>query len=84
MSSAGGAKPARLDSGNRDEGREKGIDAKIAGRAVHVGQLGDGPAGDLFHADITEVVLTHLDDAATKLIIESWAPGRGLRQIERE
>jgi Pyridoxamine 5'-phosphate oxidase len=58
-------------------------DAKIAGRAVHIGQFGDGPEGDLFHADITEVVLTHLDDAATKLIIESWAPGRGLRQIER-
>ena len=59
-------------------------DAKIAGRAVHAGQLPDGPEGDLFRADITEVVLTHLDDAATKLIIESWTPTRGLRQIERE
>ena len=59
-------------------------DAKIAGWAVHVGQLVDRPEGDLFRAEITEVVLTHLDGAATKLIIESWTPARGLRQIERE
>jgi len=58
-------------------------DAKIAGRAVPAGQLGDGPEGDAFHADITEVVFTHLDAEATKLIIESWTPARGLRQIER-
>ena len=43
-----------------------------------------GPQGDLFRADITEVVLTHLDDGATKLIIEYWTPAGGLRQIERE
>jgi hypothetical protein len=59
-------------------------DAKIAGRAVHAGQLAGGPEGDLFHADITEVVLIHLNNDATKLIIESWTPARGLRQIERE
>jgi hypothetical protein len=59
-------------------------DAKIAGRAMCAGQLADGPEGDLFRADITEVVLTHLDEDATKLIIESWTPARGLRQIERE
>lgn len=59
-------------------------DAKIAGRALQAGQLGDGPEGDLFRADMTEVVLTHLDEAATTLIIKSWTPARGLRQIERE
>jgi hypothetical protein len=59
-------------------------DAKIAGRAVLAGPLGDGPQGELFHADITEVVLTHLDPDAAKLIIESWTPARGLRQAERE
>jgi hypothetical protein len=59
-------------------------DAKIAGTAVHSGPLGDGPEGDLFRAGISEVVLTHLDDAATKLVIEFWTPTRGLRQVERE
>ena len=59
-------------------------DAKIAGRAVPAGALGDGPDGELFRADITEVVLVHLDPDATKLIIESWTPARGLRQVERE
>ena len=59
-------------------------DAKIAGTAIQAGPLADGPDGDLFHAGITEVVLTHLDDAATKPVIESWTPARGLRRFERE
>jgi Pyridoxamine 5'-phosphate oxidase len=59
-------------------------DAKIAGRAVAAGRLTAGPEGDLFRAGISEVVLTHLDDGATKLIIEFWTPAGGLRQIERE
>ena len=59
-------------------------DAKIAGRAVAAGPIAAGPEGDLFRADITEVVLTHLDDDATKLIIEYWTPAGGLRQAERE
>ncbi len=44
----------------------------------------DGPDGDLFRADITEVVLTHLDDSATLLVIEWWTPTNGLRAVERE
>jgi hypothetical protein len=59
-------------------------EAKIAGRAIPAGQIIDGPDGDLFHTDITEVVLTHLNDAATLLIIEWWTPSHGLRTIERE
>lgn len=59
-------------------------DAKIAGRAVRAGQVEDGPEGDLFHAAITEVVLTHLDEEATRLVIESWTPARGLRRVERD
>ena len=55
-------------------------EAKIAGRAIRA----DGPDGDLFHADIAEVVLTHLNYAATLLVIEWWAPDRGLRTVERE
>ena len=55
-------------------------EAKIAGRAV---LAGDGPAGDLFVADISEVVITRLNPEATLLVIESWTPQRGLRVVER-
>jgi hypothetical protein len=40
--------------------------------------------GELFRADIDEVVFTGLDAGATKLVIETWTPGRGLRRVERE
>ena len=63
-------------------------EAKIAGRAHASGPVtaeGEaGPEGELFVADITEVVFTHLDPAATRLVIESWAPGRGVRVVERD
>jgi hypothetical protein len=59
-------------------------EAKIAGRAVLAGPAGDGAAGDLFLADIAEVVTTRLNPQATLLVIESWAPQRGLRVVERE
>jgi hypothetical protein len=59
-------------------------EAKIAGHAIPAGPITDGPDGDLFHADITEVVLTHLNDAATLLVIEWWTPAHGLRTVERE
>ena len=45
-------------------------EVKITCRAVLAGPLTDGPAGDRFNADITEVVHTHLNDQATLLIIE--------------
>ena len=61
-------------------------EAKIAGRAVPVGDgsAGDGAEADMFRADISEVVVTHLNPAATLLIVESWTPQRGLRVTERE
>jgi pyridoxamine 5'-phosphate oxidase-like protein len=58
-------------------------EAKIAGRAIAAGPITAGPAGDRFHADITEVVHTHLNETATLLVIEWWTPN-GLRRIERE
>lgn len=59
-------------------------DAKVAGRAELVGPL-DGPApGDLFRAEVHEVVVTGLNADATLLVIESWTPARGLRRVERE
>jgi hypothetical protein len=59
-------------------------EAKIAGRAVAAGSIGEGPDGDLFLADISEVVITRLNPEATLLVIESWTPRRGLRVVERE
>lgn len=59
-------------------------EAKLSGRAIHVGPITEGPDGDLFRADIAEVVHTHLDDAATKLVVEWWTPKHGLRKVERE
>jgi len=64
-------------------------EAKIAGRAVSAGSLGtdqasEQPDGELFIADITEVVITRLNAAATRLVIESWSPSHGLRKVERD
>ena len=59
-------------------------EAKISGRAIAAGPIADGPAGTQFHADIDEVVLTHLNDAATLLVIEWWTPAAGRRRVERE
>ncbi len=60
-------------------------EAKIAGRARYAGPVsGEGqPAGGMFVADITEVVITALNPEATKLVIESWTPSTGLRRVER-
>src|SRR5436190_1751077 len=57
-------------------------EAKISGRAVPAGPITEGPAGDRFHADIAEVVHTHLNDKATLLVVEWWTPTHGLRKIE--
>ena len=61
-------------------------EAKIAGSAVHVGAIeADGaPPGELFTADISEVVVVHLDGTGTKLVVEWWTPTAGLRRVERE
>lgn len=58
-------------------------EAKVAGR-VHRTAAPEGmPEGDYFVADITEVVFTHLDPAATVLIVEWWTPSGGMRRAER-
>jgi hypothetical protein len=64
-------------------------EAKIAGRAtpagpVTTGDARDEPDGEMFVADITEVVITGLNADATKLLVESWTPDRGLRRVERD
>jgi hypothetical protein len=59
-------------------------EAKISGRALAAGPIAEGPDGDRFHADIAEVVHTHLNDEATMLVVEWWTPTHGLRTVERE
>lgn len=59
-------------------------EAKISGRAVPAAPVAEGQGGDRFHADIAEVVHTHLNEQATMLVVEWWTPARGLRRIERE
>jgi hypothetical protein len=59
-------------------------EAKVAGRAVLIGDLEGEMSGQLFRADLDEVVLTRLTDAADRLLVEVWRPGMPLRRIERD
>ena len=64
-------------------------EAKVAGRAIAAGPLttdavDQQPDGELFVADISEVVITGLNADATKLVVEYWTPEHGLRRIERD
>ena len=59
-------------------------EAKVAGRAVLVGELEGEMAGQLFRADLGEVALTKLTDAGDRLQIEVWRPGASVRRIERD
>ena len=73
-----------------EEGRESEWpgEAKIAGRAFPAGSLSadeaiEQPDGEMFVADITEVVVTGLDAGGSQLVIESWTPERGVTKVER-
>lgn len=75
------------------EGREAewSGEAKIAGRARPTGPVAVDPddpgaqeSGTMFVADVSEVVITGLDEAATKLVIEWWTPEGGLVRVERD
>ena len=75
-------------------------DAKLSGRAIEIGEgnerdrylaarAGDSepdPPGsfDLFRAEISELVIVGLNDERTRLVIEFWVEGRGLRTLARE
>lgn len=73
-----------------EEGKESDWpgEAKIAGRATVAGPVTGDEAGEsegeMFVADITEVVITGLNPEATQLVIESWTPERGLQKVERD
>ncbi len=58
-------------------------EAKISGRAIFAGPLTQGVDGDRFCAEIAEVVPTHLNESATRLVVEWWTSAHGLRRIER-
>lgn len=60
-------------------GRWRG-EAKIAGRAVSVPTT-DG--GHRFSIDVDEVVITHLNPARDRLVIEAWNAERGYWKTER-
>jgi hypothetical protein len=82
-----------LHSGSAESADWQG-DAKVAGRAEEltgeprtaaVESLGWELSADshLFRADIEEVAVVRLNEERTKLLIDSWAPGRRVRRIER-
>ena len=59
-------------------------DAKVAGRLVEVGREDARyPGAGFFRLDVSEVVLTSVDEAAGLLVIQSWHPGRGLERRTR-
>ncbi|MDT7538242.1 MAG: hypothetical protein QOI82_1827 [Actinomycetota bacterium] len=64
------------------EGRPTGWvgEAKVAGVAVVAESPDDSHR---FVIDVTELVLTHLDEEGKQLVITSWHPGRGVREIRR-
>src|SRR5438046_9827167 len=52
-------------------------EAKLAGRALEVAS---GDRSHRFVIDIREAVITHLDEAGSRLVIESWDTSRGCRR----
>jgi hypothetical protein len=66
-------------------------EAKVAGRALPAGPVrsaepseAPAPEGEMFVADVHEVVITGLNPEGTKLVVESWTPERGRRRVERD
>jgi hypothetical protein len=56
-------------------------EAKVAGTATEVES---GSTAQRFLIDIQEVVITRLNEAGDRLVVESWSPARGYRTLERE
>ncbi len=80
-----------LHSGSADPPGWDG-DAKVAGTVQEVTDpdhvatvLTGAPEGPLhlFRAEVTELVVVSLNSEKTKLVIESWHPGRGVTRHER-
>jgi len=58
-------------------------EAKLAGVAVEVDASALPVGGRRFRVDITEAVLTHLNEAGDQLVVESWHPGKATGRLER-
>ena len=80
-----------LHSGSDDPPGWKG-DAKVAGRAEEVTDPEtvarinhNAPPGPshLFRLDIEEASIVRMNEAGDAIVITSWTPARGLREIER-
>jgi len=56
-------------------------EAKVAGIASEVES---GSAAHRFNIDIQEAVITHLDEAGNRLVVESWSSSRGHRTMARD
>jgi len=56
-------------------------EAKVAGTAKEVDS---GSAALRFLIDIHEAVITRLNEAGNRLVVESWNSNRGYRTVERE
>jgi hypothetical protein len=56
-------------------------EAKISGSATEVDS---GTSAHRFRIDIREAVITRLNDAGNRLVVESWTQARGHRIVERE
>jgi len=56
-------------------------EAKIAGVAREVDS---GSDAHRFVIDIQEAVITHLNEAGSRLVVESWTPDSGHRTLERD
>ena len=86
-----------LHSGSEDPPAWPG-DAKLSGRAEEItdpeqraqvfrdGRGADPPSPDshLFRAEIDDAVLIGVNDERTRLVVELWRPGAGVRRTERE
>ena len=59
-------------------------EAKVSGRAVPAGDVEGDASGQLFRAELEEVVLTRVNEAGDRLLIEWWRPGEALRRTERD
>jgi hypothetical protein len=56
-------------------------EAKVSGTVIEVES---GREAHRFLIDVQEAVITHLNEAGNRLVVESWNPARGYRTMERE
>ena len=63
---------------------EEGKEGEWPGEAKVSGRARLEPDGETFLADLTEVVITGLNETASLLVVESWTPARGLHRVQRE